>query len=75
MKEERTLLKRALALNMKRYRSRLRLTQDQAAERADLTTKYWQRLEMVSQIDLPSLPALLKIAGSLEIPPWKLLKF
>jgi len=66
-------LKKLVAGNIKRYRARLQLTQEQAAERADITLKYWQRLEMVSQVDLPSLPALFKIAKALKINPSKLL--
>ena len=45
----------------------MKLTQEQAAEKADITTKYWQRLEMVSQVDLPSLPILFKMAKVLEV--------
>lgn len=60
-------LKQTLARNMKKYRAKNRLTQEQAAECAGFTVKYWQRLEMVSQPDLPSLPALAAIAKALEI--------
>ena len=64
---EKSKLKRTIARNMKKYRAKLRLTQEQAAERADFTVKYWQRLEMVSQSDLPSLPTLARIARALNI--------
>ena len=67
-------IKGLLVKNIKKYRERLKLTQEQAAEKADITTKYWQRLEMTSQIDLPSLPLLFKIAQTLEIKPSKLLE-
>jgi len=67
MTGEKLKLKQTLARNMKKHRARLHLTQEQAAERADLTVKYWQRLEMVSQSDLPSLPALIKLAKALNI--------
>ena len=59
-------IKKMLVLNVKKYRAKLGLTQEQAAEKADLNLKYWQRLEMVSQIDLPSLPALGKMAKALN---------
>ncbi|MCB9758171.1 MAG: helix-turn-helix transcriptional regulator [Candidatus Omnitrophica bacterium] len=52
---------------------RRRLTQEQAAELASITSKYWQRLEMTSQIDLPSLKVLFKIADVLNVPASKLL--
>ena len=58
---------------MKKYRVKLGLTQDQAAEKAGITGKYWQRLEMSSQIDLPSLNVLFKIAEALKINAAKLL--
>ena len=67
-------IKKTLVRNIKKYREKLKLTQEQAAEKADITTKYWQRLEMVSQTDLPSLPLLFKIAETLEIDPSKLLQ-
>jgi len=66
-------IKNILVNNLKKYRERLALTQDQAAEKAGITGKYWQRLEMRSQIDLPSLLVLFKIAESLETTPAKLL--
>ena len=68
-------IKRTLVKNMKKYRERRGLTQEQAAEKAGITGKYWQRLEMISQIDLPSLNVLFKIAEALEITPSKLLDF
>lgn len=59
-------IKRILAGNLKKYRKRQHLTQEKAAERAGITYKYWQRLEMVSQSDLPSLLTLGKMARALE---------
>ena len=67
MANDKSKLKQTLAGNMKKYRAKRGLTQEKAAERADFTVKYWQRLEMVSQSDLPSLPALVKIAKALDI--------
>ena len=67
-------IKSILVKNIKKYREKLEFTQEQAAEKADITTKYWQRLEMISQIDLPSLPLLFKIAQTLEVNPSKLLE-
>lgn len=71
---DRKKLKSVLVGNIKKYRLKLGLTQEEAAERADITGKYWQRLEMTSQIDLPSLPVLLKIAKALQTIPSKLLE-
>ena len=66
-------IKAILVRNIKKYRDKAGLTQEQAAERAGITYKYWQRLEMTSQIDLPSLPVLFKVAKALKISPSKLL--
>jgi len=74
MDSEQQKIKRILVKNMKRYRLISGLTQEEAAERTNITAKYWQRLEMESQIDLPSLPALFKIAKALGIKVPKLLQ-
>lgn len=67
-------IKRMIVKNIKGYREKAKLTQEQAAELAGITGKYWQRLEMASQVDLPSLPALFKIAKALNIKPAKLFR-
>ncbi len=66
MKNESKKLKMMLSGNIKRYRHELGITQEQAAEKAGITVKYWQRLEMISQPDLPSLPMLNNIAKVLK---------
>ncbi len=67
-------IKSILVKNIKAYREKSGLTQEQAAERAGITYKYWQRLEMTSQVDLPSLEMLFTIAKALKIEPSKLIK-
>lgn len=74
MSDDTQRIKRVLVTNMKKYRVKLHLTQEAASEKADITVKYWQRLEMISQKDLPSLQMLSRIARGLEIPIWKLLQ-
>lgn len=66
-------IKSILVKNIKKHREKAGLTQDKSAEKAGITYKYWQRLEMTSQIDLPSLTVLFKIAKALKIKPSKLL--
>jgi transcriptional regulator with XRE-family HTH domain len=66
-------IKEILVQNIKKYRSKKKLTQESAAELAGFTSKYWQRLEMVSQSDLPSLKILFKLAKALDVTPDKLL--
>ena len=67
-------IKSIVGANIRKYRKKLHITQEQAAERAEITVHYWQRLELLSQTDLPSLPALFKIAKALSIKPYQLLK-
>ena len=74
MHGEHKQIKKILVTNIKKYRTRRGLTQEQAAELAGITAKYWQRLEMTSQVDLPSLKVLFKAAEVLKIPPSKLLE-
>ncbi len=66
-------IKEILVTNLKKYRKKQRLTQEEASEKAGITGKYWQRLEMTSQIDLPSLNVLFKLAQALQISPARLL--
>lgn len=67
-------IKNILVKNIKKHREKAGLTQEKAAEKAGITYKYWQRLEMTSQVDLPSLKVLFKIAKALKIKPSKLLE-
>jgi len=67
-------IKGTIATNIRKYRKKRRMTQEQAAERAEITSAYWQRLELVSQSDLPSVHTIFKIAKALNIHPYQLLK-
>jgi len=67
-------IKIIVAANIRKYRKKRHMTQEQAAERAEITVAYWQRLELVSQTDLPSLTTVFKIAKALNIHPYQLLK-
>ena len=67
-------IKSVVAPNIRKYRKKRHLTQEQAAERAEITAAYWQRLELVSQTDLPSISTIFKIAKALNIHPFQLLK-
>mgnify|MGYP001617430115 CR=1 FL=1 len=66
-------LKNIIATNMRRYRLRLGLTQEEAAEQAGVTDKFWQRIELKSQVDVPSISTLVKIATVLKVKPHQLL--
>lgn len=66
MDQETKRVKTILVTNVKKYRDKAGLTQEQAAEKAGITVKYWQRLEMASQKDFPSFPMLSRIAETLN---------
>ena len=51
---------------------KLQTQQEQAAERAEITAHYWQRLELTSQSNLPSVPMIVRIAKTLAIKPKQL---
>ena len=74
MLNEQERIKKILVKNIRKFRASRELTQEEAAELVGITAKYWQRLEMTSQIDLPSITVLFKIAKTLKIPPAKLLE-
>ncbi len=67
-------IKTIIATNIRNHRKRLHLTLERAAERAGMTVNYWQRLELVSQSDLPSFPTLFRIAKALSIKASQLLE-
>jgi transcriptional regulator with XRE-family HTH domain len=67
-------IKQILVKNIKKLRAKRKLTQEEAAEAAGITAKYWQRLEMTSQIDLPSIKVIFKVADALKAKPSKLLE-
>jgi transcriptional regulator with XRE-family HTH domain len=67
-------IKRILVGNIKKWRAKKKLTQEQAAEKAGVASKYWQRLEMESQVDLPSIKTIFKIAEALGIPAARLIE-
>ena len=67
-------LKAILAANIRKYRKKLRLTQEQAAERAGMSVNYWQRLELPAQIETPSFRAFYKIARALRVKCFQLIK-
>ena len=60
-------LKAILAANIRKYRKKLRLTQEQAAERAGMSVNYWQRLELPEQIEMPSFRTFHRIAQTLHV--------
>lgn len=67
-------VKSILVRNLKYFREIRGVTQEEAAERTGITYKYWQRLEMRSQKDLPSLTTLSRMSRALKVKLHQLLE-
>ena len=67
MDQDAKAIKKTLSANLKKFRKKHHWTQEIASEKAGISLNYWQRLEMVSQDDLPVLPTLAKIAKALGV--------
>ena len=65
----------ATGINIGYYRRRKGLTQEQLAEKANLSKSFLSQIEAPNFSVSISLPTLFAIAEALDIEPWKLLKF
>ena len=63
-----------LARQLRKIRKKSGLTQEEAAERAGLDSRYYQRLES-RQPNAVKIDTLEKLAKGLKVPAWKLLRF
>ena len=61
-----------LKINVKKYREKAGLTQEQLSEIADISPDYLSEIERGKK--MPSMKRLFKIAAALRIPAYKLLK-
>ena len=66
MNKEDLVIKQIVARNIRKYRAKANLTQEKVAELANLSLNFYQRLELASQKDTPSLATLFKIAKVLR---------
>ncbi len=66
-------LKLNLGKRVKWFRSKLDLSQEQLAERSNVSATYLGHIEQ--GIKSPSMSALLRIANNLQVEIWKLFKF
>lgn len=73
MDKDTALIKRIIAQNIRKYRAKANLTQEKVAELTDLSLNFYQRLELVSQKDTPSIATLFKIAKVLRVDPASLI--
>jgi transcriptional regulator with XRE-family HTH domain len=72
MRDDLARVLRSIAANIRLYRRRQRLTQDQLAEMSDIDIKYLQRVEAAKRS--LSLGVLVKIAAALKTTPAALLR-
>ena len=64
-----------LGLNIAYYRKYKSLTQEQLAEKVNLSRDFIGKIEAPDMFKSFSFKTLFKIADALEIPPYKLVKF
>jgi len=64
-----------LGLNIAYYRKREGMTQEQLAERAELSRSYLGEIEAPNMVTTMSLEVIFNIASALRIPASKLLEF
>ena len=65
----------AIGLNIAYYRKREGMTQEQLAERANMSRNFLSMIEAPNLVTNLSLEALFNIAAALNIEPYKLLEF
>ena len=63
-----------LARQLRKFRKKLDLTQEEAAERSGLDARYYQRLES-RRPNAVKIDTLDRLAKGLKVPVWKLLQF
>ncbi len=63
-----------LAKQLRRLRKELELTQEEMAERVGMDARYYQRIES-NKPNAVKIDTIDRIAKSLNLPAWKLLKF
>ncbi|MGO5164671.1 MULTISPECIES: helix-turn-helix domain-containing protein [unclassified Candidatus Paralachnospira] len=65
---------RTLSLNLRYFRHKRQLTQEQLAARAEISAKYVSLIESSSFTNPPTLEVLFDLAASLEVEPFQLFK-
>ncbi|QNM05943.1 helix-turn-helix domain-containing protein [Qiania dongpingensis] len=65
---------RTLSLNLKYYRNRLELTQEQTAAKAEISVKYLSQIESSSFNYPPTLEVLFDLANALGVEPFQLFR-
>ena len=67
-------VRRDFARQLKRYRKAVGLTQEEAAEKAGMDTRYYQRIES-DKPNAVKIDTIDRLAKALKVPAWKLLQF
>lgn len=65
---------RTLSLNLRYYRNRLQMTQEQIASRAGISAKYLSLIESSSFRNPPTLEVIFDLSEALEIEPYLIFK-
>ncbi len=65
---------RTLSLNLRYYRNRLQMTQEQVASRAGISSKYLSLIESSSFCNPPTLEVIFDLSEALEVEPFRIFK-
>lgn len=65
---------KTMSLNLRYFRNRLELTQEQVASRAGISTKYLSLIESAAFCNPPTLEVLFDLSDALEIEPYRIFK-
>ncbi|MCI8274693.1 MAG: helix-turn-helix transcriptional regulator [Lachnospiraceae bacterium] len=65
---------KTLSLNLRYFRNRLQMTQEQVASRAGISTKYLSLIESASFHNPPTLEVVFDLADALGVEPYRIFK-
>ena len=65
---------KTVSLNLRYYRNRLQMTQEQVASKAGISTKYLSLIESSSFRNPPTLEVLFDLSEALEVEPYRIFK-
>ena len=73
-KESNLKIYKTLSLNLRYYRNRLEMTQEQVASLAGISTKYLSLIESSSYRNPPTLEVIFDLADVLGVEPYRIFK-
>ena len=65
---------KTMSLNLRYFRNRLQMTQEQIASKAGISAKYLSLIESASFCNSPSLEVIFDLAKALDVEPYQVFK-